>query len=161
MAKGAAQTQAPARKAASQRWLQFGFGAFLLALAGLMGWHLRSRVELFHELARSGRITEAVVTGYEVTHGRRDTFYYPVLQFATAEGQPARATSYTPVDPSDLPRGTRLKIVHAAADPSRAMPAEALASGPGLTAWALGVMAVMCLAVGATALWLGFREGAS
>ena len=134
---------APAPKRDTSRWVFLAFFAGLGALFGCFAW---SQASGHLALTSRGQRAEATILRYEEVRGRRSTSWYPVLQFATAEGRKVEATSGVSADPAALPRGRRLPVLYDPADPSNVRPAAAVEAGMGVTPWILGGMAVLMFA---------------
>ena len=137
-------------------------GAVFLVVGVLAAWGLWSVHAIYRDMAASGRTVEAEMTGFETawlgSRASRREVYYPILEFATADGRPIRTTSYTSIDPADYKPAGRLMVVHSAADPELAMPVTALAAWPDAAAFAIGAFSLFCLAVGGVLLRAGLSR---
>lgn len=127
----------------TSRWLYLGF--FLL-LAGVLGYGAWSQASGYIALSNRGLRAEAVVAGYEEARGRRSTTWYPIFQFATADGRKVEATSGVSADRGELPRGARVTVIYDPTDPANVRTAAAVAGGMGVTPWILGIFALLMLA---------------
>lgn len=135
-APGGQAKGAPSSRAS--RWVYF---AFLAGLGGLFAWHAWSQASDYWALDTHGQRAEAVILRYEEVRGRRSISWYPVFLFATPDGRNVEATSGVSADPSEWPRGRRVAVVYEAANPANVRPAAAVAAGPGVTPWILGLLA--------------------
>ncbi|MBR0671569.1 DUF3592 domain-containing protein [Neoroseomonas soli] len=128
----------------TSRWIYL---AFFAGLGVLFAWHAWSQADAYWALDTHGQRAEAVILRYEEVRGRRSTTRYPVFQFATPEGRKVEATSGVSADPSEWPRGRRLVVVYDPGNPANVRPAAAVAAGPGITPWVLGLLAFVMFAL--------------
>ncbi|MEO3473073.1 DUF3592 domain-containing protein [Roseomonas sp. CAU 1739] len=126
------------------RWV---YCAFCLGLGALFAWHAWSQASAHWTLASRGQRTEAAIVGYDEVRGRRSTTWYPVFQFATADGRRVRAASGASAEPAQSPAGSRVTVVYDPAHPATVQQASALEAGPGVTPWILGAMALLMFAL--------------
>lgn len=134
---------APAPKRDASHWVFLAFFGGLGALFAYFAW---SQAAGHLALTSRGQRAEATILRYEEVRGRRSTSWYPVFQFATAEGRKVEATSGVSADPAALPRGQRLAVLYDPADPSNVRLAVAVEAGMGVTPWILGGLAVLMFA---------------
>ena len=136
-----------ARSAPPSRMSRWICAIFFAGLGALFAWHAWSQASAYWALDTHGRRAEAVIIRYEEARGRRSTSFYPVFQFTTPEGRKVEATSGVSADPSEWPRGRRVVVVHEPGNPANVRPAAAVAAGPGVTPWVLGLLAFLMFAL--------------
>jgi len=131
------------------RWIYF---AFFLGLGALFAWYGWSQASAHWTLSSRGQRTEALIIGYEEARGRRSTTWYPIFQFATAEGRKVEAASGASAEPGEWPRGRRVPVLYDPADPATVRQVVAVEAGLGATPWILGVLALLMFALAAVFL---------
>ncbi len=129
-----------------KRWV-FAIG---LLIAALPGYGAVSKVQEHRRATTMVAVEGRMTGGYREVTSRRVTSTYPNVSFRTAEGRVVVAAAADALDRGEIRAGRSIALRYDPTEPSKVHLAEAVASGPGVLPWILGLLALL---VGIPSVW--------